>query len=292
MECRPEKFYVIPEGGKSYSVALASSMGQGGGPGHKGRGRPPPDTSWNSPVVEVIRDVKEQLYAQGGCGIVWIDDWWARYSFLGATPREFLESRPDKFIVIPGAGKQYTVALASQGKLKGSKSKQPLVGKGVGAHKADKTLEEQARDEAVKQLAKAGNVEGRVWISNWNRKFKDTLGSLREFLEGDDHFIVTPGEGSKYTVELVDTPPDSDASDFGAKAKKIDASDRTLEEQATQEAIRQLKRASNTEGRVWIGNWNRKFKDSLGTLREFLEESDRFVVTPGEGTRYTVALVV
>merc|ERR1711879_695351 len=107
MECRPEKFYVIPEGGRSYSVALASSMGGGGGLRQKGSGRHPPDTPWTALVVEVFREVKEQLYAQGGCGIVWIDNWWERFSFLGATPREFLESRPDKFIVIPGVGKQY-----------------------------------------------------------------------------------------------------------------------------------------------------------------------------------------
>merc|ERR1712154_214236 len=150
----------------------------------------------------------------------------------------------------------------------------------AGLPKANKALELQAKDEVRKQLKRAGNVEGRVWISNWNRKFKDTLGSLRDFLEGDDDFIVTPGEGNKYTVELEDSGSDIDTS-----------SDESLEEQATREAIRQLNRPSNTEGRVWIGNWNRKFKDSLGTLREFLEGSDRFVVTPGEGTRYTVALL-
>merc|ERR1711971_1467749 len=112
-----------------------------------------------------------------------------------------------------GIGKQYSVALATSRSrppaAKGlSKHRPAPTGKGLlGSRKGadnNKTLEEQARTEAIRQLRKASNTEGRVWIHNWNRKFKDELGNLRDFLEDDEHFIVTPGEGSKYTVELAD----------------------------------------------------------------------------------------
>merc|ERR1711862_356631 len=114
------------------------------------------------------------------------------------------------------------------------------------------------------------------------------MGTQREFLEGNDHFIVIPGEGNRYTVELVGSSSGGAASK--KKMKKGNDSLESLEEQATQEAMKQLQKPNNG-GKVWIPNWNVRFKDSLGSLREFLEGSDRFIVHEGEGSKFTVELM-
>eukprot|EP00927_Polykrikos_kofoidii_P048076 TRINITY_DN42301_c0_g1_i1.p1 TRINITY_DN42301_c0_g1~~TRINITY_DN42301_c0_g1_i1.p1 ORF type:complete len:385 (+),score=57.68 TRINITY_DN42301_c0_g1_i1:121-1275(+) len=59
-----------------------------------------------------ISEVREQLLDQSQEGFVWIDRWNERFSRHLGTLRDFLESQPDKFIVIPGKGRGYRVALA------------------------------------------------------------------------------------------------------------------------------------------------------------------------------------
>lgn len=56
------------------------------------------------------------------------------------------------------------------------------------------------------------------------------------------------------------------------------------------EAERQLRDPRNNN-RVWIPDWTTRFKSELGDLRSFLEKQpDRFLVTRGEGRRFTVKL--
>lgn len=61
-------------------------------------------------------------------------------------------------------------------------------------------------DEAVKQIRKQVSSPatfGFVWIGSWNSRFAPHLGPLRAFIEGRaEDFIVIPGDGKKYTVEL------------------------------------------------------------------------------------------
>lgn len=64
-----------------------------------------------------------------------------------------------------------------------------------------------------------------------------------------------------------------------------------LVEAAINEAIRQLKDPRNNS-RVWIDDWPERFRARLGDLRTFLEkQTDHFLVIPGKGRRYSVALV-
>jgi len=62
------------------------------------------------PAVAAVQEIESQLHRQGGVGKVWIDNWPERFGKLG-TCRAFLESRSERFVIIPGTGKSYTVAL-------------------------------------------------------------------------------------------------------------------------------------------------------------------------------------
>lgn len=65
-------------------------------------------------------------------------------------------------------------------------------------------LEEKAIKEVTRQL-KSPKSTGNVWISSWNSEYKDTLGTLRDFLETrPDLFTIEPINEKKYTVSLVD----------------------------------------------------------------------------------------
>merc|ERR1712228_1044999 len=65
-----------------------------------------------------------QLQGQGGEGFVWVDQWRQKYQDALGTQQQFLESRPDKFTVIYGQGRKYSVALAGKaGHRKGGSSK-------------------------------------------------------------------------------------------------------------------------------------------------------------------------
>merc|ERR1712217_786917 len=52
-------------------------------------------------AASLIGEILEQLHTPGNKGFVWVDRWNERYSRHFGTLRNFLESRPDKFTVIP-----------------------------------------------------------------------------------------------------------------------------------------------------------------------------------------------
>lgn len=76
---------------------------------------------------------------------------------------------------------------------------------------------EALTNEAVKQIRKQVSSPancGFVWIGSWNSYYAQHLGSLRSFIESRaQDFVVVPGEGKKYTVELAPAPSASPASD-------------------------------------------------------------------------------
>jgi len=64
-----------------------------------------------------------------------------------------------------------------------------------------------------------------------------------------------------------------------------------LTDRAISVITKQLEDPKNTSGNVWIRDWNRTFKDALGTLREFLEsQPDKFVVSEISEKKYSVSL--
>jgi len=196
-----------------------------------------------SAASAAIREIEVQLRnpKDERPGHVWIEGWGQRYQWALGTLREFLDSRPDKFIVIPGQGRRYNVELVNTGSntkggSKGGKrpaaKSPPWRGKSAPPAKRIKTeadlqdaaklhakveeVEEvpelstdyhdlfaEALDEVAKQLEQAGG-EGNVWIRDWGRRFQKKLGTLREFLEQhSDTFEVIPGQGKKFTVRIL-----------------------------------------------------------------------------------------
>lgn len=64
-------------------------------------------------VATAIHEVEDQLYTPGNNGFVWVDKWNEQYLRYLGTLRNFLESHPNRFTVIPGRGKGFRVALTN-----------------------------------------------------------------------------------------------------------------------------------------------------------------------------------
>ena len=106
---------------------------KGGGdfsrPPEKGKGPSVPPSEDDPLVATAHREVVDQLLDESNAGRVWITDWPGRFQAKLGQLREFLESHPDKFTVIPQGCCRYTVAFAdrnaakSKANQKGGKSK-------------------------------------------------------------------------------------------------------------------------------------------------------------------------
>eukprot|EP00435_Cladocopium_sp_Y103_P062961 s232_g24.t1 len=85
--------------------------------------------SWKDPEAALadvaIQEITAQVMVPENKGFVWVDEWQERFSSTFGTVREFLESRPDKFLVTPTTGRGYRVALVKhEGPLKWKARKQ------------------------------------------------------------------------------------------------------------------------------------------------------------------------
>lgn len=69
---------------------------------------------------QAVAEIRKQLDPHGDAGSIRIWDWSGRYgSTLGSFPA-FVRSRPDVFVVLPGAGRNFKVAVAGSGRLQKS----------------------------------------------------------------------------------------------------------------------------------------------------------------------------
>lgn len=240
LEGNPDHFMVTQEGGNRFSVALVKgsgwkrspSTGKGGGGGGSWGGKGWGKGSWGGgaqmaignggwdPVVAAaIREIKEQLLAPGSDGTVWVEKWGPRFQDYLGPLRAFMESRPDKFNIVPGEGRKYTVEYVGGGTATGATPvpRKRSAGEGSQSPNAKRQkkepepdvkinpedLTEMALEEVTKMLQKPGN-KGHVWVKDWPRRYGDTLGTLRDFLECyPEKFTVVEGEGKRFTVELV-----------------------------------------------------------------------------------------
>jgi len=64
---------------------------------------------------QALREAAAQLRRPGSQGFVWIRDWRGRYQAALGQLRNVLERHPEEFKVVPGAGRRFTVQLASSG---------------------------------------------------------------------------------------------------------------------------------------------------------------------------------
>lgn len=211
---RPDQFQIIKDGTKSFAIAMtgpaagvptvAVSAGRGG---YWGEADPL--------AAEVIEEIKQQLYPMGGLGKIWIEDWNRRFGRLGNI-RDFLLAHPDKFYIIPGAGKDFAIGLLEErtsGKGGGynngvkrpfSNVNRPQI---VSAKRAripvdyNNPLVADAILEIETQLSAKGGT-GKIWIENWKERFGN-LGPFREFVESmPSKLEILPGRGQDFMLRL------------------------------------------------------------------------------------------
>lgn len=82
------------------------------------------------------------------------------------------------------------------------------------------SLEDEVIELVRAQLSQPGR-KGYVWIEHWNECYQKKLGNLRAFLESKtDHFVVKPGKGRGYRVEVVQPPTENSSGKRWRKAGK------------------------------------------------------------------------
>lgn len=78
----------------------------------KGKGEGKGDSAGGDAEERALREVIDQLLDESNAGRVWITNWPGRFQSKLGHLREFLERHTDKFTVIPGNGRRYTVAFS------------------------------------------------------------------------------------------------------------------------------------------------------------------------------------
>merc|ERR1712048_1224008 len=125
MGSRPDKFALIPTGGKSFMVASTSHTGGALPPmSEKLKAKPKAAAAGKPSALAAVKEIQAQLKKQGGTGHVWVDNWKQRFGALADSPREFMESRSE-FEVIPGDGNKFSVSIAGKNGGGGTKRKLP-----------------------------------------------------------------------------------------------------------------------------------------------------------------------
>jgi len=218
---RPDKFAIIKDGTKSFAIAVTGHQGATSGRvagkgGYWGNADPL--------VAELIQEIQHQLYPMGGLGKIWIQDWNARFGRLGNI-RDFLLSHPDKFTVIPGAGKEFAIGLVDKGGGKGggyhnggvkrqlsdmNRSHPPPAKRARIPIDFDNPLVTNAMEEIESQLNAKGGT-GKIWIENWRERFGN-LGPFKDFVESmPEKLQILPGKGKDFALQLLEAKEELDA---------------------------------------------------------------------------------
>lgn len=192
-----------------------------------------PSASWDTRSLRqsAIDEITRQLDEQNGRGAVWVNEWKEWYQYDLGTIRQFIESLPDLFTVVPEGDRKYRVELnrhSHKGYGKGRSSYKGAWGsdyKGGGALGVaqggfrsgpqglgfgwgkgggfwSKTTADAIK-EIKAELVRQGGT-GKVWVDDWPTRFQPELGTLRQFLEARyDKFQINHGKGASFTVSLV-----------------------------------------------------------------------------------------
>lgn len=207
VKSHPDKFKVIPDQGKSFAIALVGSKTSSR---HVSQNR----IAYNPLVAAAIREIKDQLRDKGGTAKIWIENWSQRFGSLG-TIREFLESRPDKFAIIPGQGKDFAISLVEGANSPGHKivgMKRPAFGGSSGVKRTRKEIDPsdpgvaEAIFEIETQLIEMGGM-GKIWVEDWKGRFGQ-LGAFKDFVQCmPEKFEILPGTGKDFSLRLAGFDP-------------------------------------------------------------------------------------
>lgn len=181
-----------------------------------------------------IREIKHLLQLSGD-GVFWIDRWGERFGHLAPTPRAFVESRPDVFVVTEGPGGGFTTQVVQAGRARAPAAPPPPPypggrAQGSGAGGAGRPATRVGADhswvaEVEAQLRDPGNAQGRVWIENFRGRYGNVHRNVAELLSTrPDKFTVHHEGGARFHVTLTaggrraPAPPKRTAPVASAKA--------------------------------------------------------------------------
>merc|ERR1711870_64105 len=90
---------------------------------------------------------------------------------------------------------------------------QERIDAGIGAE--GQGTEEEALFEILSQLKDPKNKQNKGFITDWRERYGHLAKSYRKFMEDHpERFIVIPGKGASYTVELMPDVMDEDEINF------------------------------------------------------------------------------
>eukprot|EP00413_Alexandrium_margalefii_P005005 CAMPEP_0204512438 /NCGR_PEP_ID=MMETSP0661-20131031/958_1 /ASSEMBLY_ACC=CAM_ASM_000606 /TAXON_ID=109239 /ORGANISM="Alexandrium margalefi, Strain AMGDE01CS-322" /LENGTH=239 /DNA_ID=CAMNT_0051517557 /DNA_START=78 /DNA_END=797 /DNA_ORIENTATION=- len=237
--------------------------------------------------------------------------------------RQFLESCPDRFVVIPGEGNEYSVALAPGARQAGAggagcgrslpepprqvptKLPQPLAPPVVSAVAPPASAAAPVPPVAVAPVPPAANAiepasqqprpraqvqwQGSNGARRWQPKVAPSSSPAAPTSES---------EPTSAPAALPKAPPRREWVPVPAKVPlpaKAPVAERPRWEDLAEEAVHRIEEQLNVPksgGFVWIQNWNQRYLRHLGTLRGFMESRlERFKVIPLSGKGYRVELV-
>jgi len=113
------------ESDSSPKLRRSSKKGQGSRHGHQSRSQEPSEASdetdlnEHTPVTRdcswwAIEEINQHLSMPGSNGYIWMPNWNDIYAPSLGSLRDFVESRPDQFTVVPGWGQTFRVTRAFQ----------------------------------------------------------------------------------------------------------------------------------------------------------------------------------
>jgi len=298
LESRPDKFCVIPGEGEDFTVSKARKWDAADG------------GATSDLVAAALVDIEDQLSVPKNDGRLSIPHWKERYEATLGSIRSFVKRWPNKFTVIAGEGKHFRVARlcdgtamhaireiekqldhadfdgnldmprwdecysAELGTLEAflkSRSDKFTVLSGTGNRlrvvKTRDAMAQKALAEIDEQLNQPGH-DGHIQLPHWTSVYSSFLGHLRVFLESrPDKYSVVPTDDRQFLVYKC-------CEDLAAQAL------REIEEQIAD---------PRHDGRIRVPRWNERYKESLGTLRSFVDSfPDTLKVISGGGSKFIV----
>jgi len=237
------------------------------------------------PLSSAIQEIKAQLNAQGGVGIVRIENWQERYAAELGPLKQFLLSRPDKFNVVPEGNGKFYVELVDLGGATSSRGR----GKGNDVGRGQYLVNE-SRDfvsdaiRIIKQQLKEQGGSGKVRIEDWATTFAPRLGTLREFLESRPDKFTVHRAGRGFVASLVD----GRANVAAPNRQERRLADRHPDDKVViGDAIREIKEClweQGGAGRVSVVDWDQRYGPVLGSLSAFIKSRpDKFEYLRGRG---------
>jgi len=267
-------------------------------------------------VGDAIREIKQSILTKAGK--VFVESWKQKYGSLGATAKEFMDTRPDLFN-ITYEGTQYTVSLVNKAKVLASGGSVTGMGAKLRAQAKQKAAVKNApgagagvgqltTGDAIREIKDSLGPDGKVRVENWKQKYGTLASSIKEFMERYPHiFTITPEpDSNRFTVAIKNKQGKNKTGAAGQRVNAAAGKKRTRPEggdagpkakqakpAGTMEAaVEEIKKNLRKDGSFWIDGWGKRYKNLGMTPKEVCEANpETFLVIDGEGKKFQVQLV-